>query len=66
MLLELVFLVELVHESVEELFSVVGDNVAGHTVSMDNMLFDETDDSLCFDLPQGYGFCPLGEVIRCS
>ena len=51
MLLELVFLAELVHESVGELFSIVSDNVVGHTVSVDNMLFDETNDSFLFDFP---------------
>ncbi|KAB2635771.1 hypothetical protein D8674_026305 [Pyrus ussuriensis x Pyrus communis] len=48
-LLELVFLVELVHELVRELFSVVSDDVAGHTISMDDMLLDETDDSFLLD-----------------
>ena len=50
-LLELVFIAELVHESVGELFSVVSDNVAGHTVSVDNMLLDETNDSFLFYFP---------------
>ena len=42
-LLELVFLVELIHESIEELFSIVGDGVARHTISVDDMLLDEVD-----------------------
>ncbi|KAM1514562.1 hypothetical protein COP2_014038 [Malus domestica] len=65
-LLELVFLAELVHESVGELFSVVSDNVARHTISVDDMFLDETDDSFLLDFLQGYGFSPLGEVICCS
>lgn len=51
MLLELVFLSELIHESVEELFSIVSDNVARHTVSMNGMLLDETDNSFLLDFP---------------
>ena len=37
-LLKLVFLAELVHESVGELFSVVSDDVATHTIVVDDML----------------------------
>ncbi|KAM2627924.1 hypothetical protein TB2_001326 [Malus domestica] len=65
-LLELVFLAELVHESVGELFSIVNDNVARHTISVDDMFLDETDDSFLLDFLLGYGFSPLGEVICCS
>ncbi|KAM1492333.1 hypothetical protein ACFX10_024274 [Malus domestica] len=65
-LLELVFLAELIHESVRELFSVVSDNVARHTISVDDMFLDKTDDSFLLDFLQGYGFSPLGEVICCS
>ncbi|KAB2617407.1 hypothetical protein D8674_013276 [Pyrus ussuriensis x Pyrus communis] len=50
-LLEFVFLTELVHESVGELFSIVDDDVARHTISMDDVLFDEMDDSFLFDFP---------------
>ena len=51
MLLEFVFLAELVHKLVGELFSIVGDDVARYTISMDDMLFDETDDSFLLDFP---------------
>ena len=51
MLLELVFLAELVHELVGELFSVVGDDVARHTISMYDILIDETDDSFFLNIP---------------
>ena len=50
-LLELVFLAELVYESVGELFSVVSDDVVRHIVSIDNKLFDETDDNFLLDFP---------------
>ena len=50
-LFELVFLVELIHESVGELFFVVSDNVARHTISVDDMLLDETDDSFLLFFP---------------
>ena len=66
MLLELVFLAELVHKSVGELFSVVSDNVTRHTISVDDMFLDETDDSFLLDFLLGYGFSPLGEVICCN
>ncbi|KAM1993260.1 hypothetical protein ACFX16_009620 [Malus domestica] len=65
-LLELVFLAELVHKSIGELFSVVSDNVARHTISMDDMFLDETDDSFLLDFLQRYSFSPFGEVIYCS
>ena len=42
---------KLVHESVGELFFVVGDDVARHTISMDDMLFDETYNSFLLDFP---------------
>ncbi|KAB2597520.1 hypothetical protein D8674_000440 [Pyrus ussuriensis x Pyrus communis] len=48
-LLELVFLAKLVHESIGELFSVIGDDVVRHTISMDDMLFDETGNSFLLD-----------------
>ena len=66
MLLELVFLTKFVHESVGELFSIVRNDIARHTISVDDMLFDETDNSFFLDFSQGYGFSPLGEVICCS
>ena len=50
-LLELVFLTELVYKSVGELFSIVSDNVARHTISVDDMFFDETDNSFLFYFP---------------
>ncbi|XP_068304251.1 3-epi-6-deoxocathasterone 23-monooxygenase CYP90D1-like [Pyrus communis] len=50
-LLELIFLVELIHESVGELFFVVGDDVARHTISVDDMLLDEMDNSFLLDFP---------------
>ena len=50
-LLELVFLTELVYKPVGELFSIVSDNVARHTISVDDMLFDETDNSFLFYFP---------------
>ncbi|KAM1028046.1 hypothetical protein ACFX2A_041737 [Malus domestica] len=50
-LFEFVFLVELVHESIGELFFVVDDDVARHIISVDDMLFDETDDSFILDFP---------------
>ena len=52
-LLELVFVAKLVHESVGELFSVVSDNVARHTISVDDMLLDEMDNSFLLDFPYG-------------
>ena len=51
MLLELVFLTEFVHESVGELLSIVRNDVARHTISVDDMLFDKTDDSFFLDFP---------------
>ena len=66
MLFEFVFLIEFVHESVGELFSIVRNDVVRHTISVDDMLLDKTDDSFFLDFPQGYGFSPLGEVICCS
>ena len=50
-LLELVFLTEFVYKSVGELFSIVSDNVARRTISVDDMLFDETDNSFLFYFP---------------
>ncbi|KAB2623661.1 hypothetical protein D8674_039667 [Pyrus ussuriensis x Pyrus communis] len=50
-LLELIFLVELVHESVGELFFIVGDDVARHTISVDDMLLDEIDNNFLLDFP---------------
>ena len=50
-LLELVFLAELIHESVGGLFSAVNDDVARHTISMNDMLLDETDGSFLLYLP---------------
>ncbi|KAB2611160.1 hypothetical protein D8674_019192 [Pyrus ussuriensis x Pyrus communis] len=50
-LLELVFIAKLVHKSVGELLSVVKDNVARHTISMDDMLLDEMNDNFLFDFP---------------
>ncbi|KAB2625587.1 hypothetical protein D8674_017383 [Pyrus ussuriensis x Pyrus communis] len=50
-LLEFVFLAEHVHKSVGELFSVVSDDVARHTISMDDMLFDEINDRVLLDFP---------------
>ena len=50
-LLELVFLAELVHESVGDPFFVVSDDVAMHTISVDDMLLDETDGSFLLDFP---------------
>ena len=44
-LLELVFLAELVHELAGELFFAVSDDLARHTVLVDDMLLDETDDN---------------------
>ncbi|KAM2608963.1 hypothetical protein TB1_037235 [Malus domestica] len=49
MLLEFVFLTELINESVGELFFIVGDDVARHTISIDDMLFDEMNDSFLSD-----------------
>ena len=66
LLLELVFLAELVHESVGELFFVVGVDVARHTISMNDMLFDDTDNSFLLDFPYRYNFSPLGEIVSCS
>ena len=43
-LFKLVFLAELVHESIGELFSIVSDDVARHTISVDDMFLDEMDD----------------------
>ncbi|KAM2137856.1 hypothetical protein ACFX1Q_009982 [Malus domestica] len=65
-LLELVFLAELVHKSVGELFSVVSDNVARHTISVDDMFLDETGDNFLLDFLQRYSFSLFGEVIYCS
>ena len=50
-LLELVFLTELIHESVGELLSVVSDDVARHPISVDDVLLDETDDSFLLYFP---------------
>ena len=50
-LLELVFVAKLVHESVGELLSVVSDNVARHPISVDDMLLDETNNSFLFYFP---------------
>ncbi|KAB2605721.1 hypothetical protein D8674_005438 [Pyrus ussuriensis x Pyrus communis] len=50
-LLELVFLAKHVHKSIGELFSIVDDDVARHTISMDDMFFDEIDDSFLLDFP---------------
>ncbi|KAB2626826.1 hypothetical protein D8674_020444 [Pyrus ussuriensis x Pyrus communis] len=50
-LLELVFITKLVQESVGELFSVVSDNVARHTISVDDNLLDEMNNSFLFDFP---------------
>ena len=50
-LLELVFVAKLVHKSVGELFSVVSDNVTRHTISVDDMLLDETNNSFLFYFP---------------
>ena len=51
MLFEFVFLVKFVHKSIGELFSIVGDDVARHTISVDDMFLDETDDGFLLDFP---------------
>ena len=48
---EFVFLTEFVHESVGELLFIVSNDVARHTISVDDMLLDKTDDSFFLDFP---------------
>ena len=50
-LLEFVFLANLVHELVDELYYVSSDDVVRHTISMDDMIFDEIDDNFILDFP---------------
>ena len=51
MLLELVCLAKLVHKLVGELFFVVDDDVTRHTISVDDMLLNETDDNFLLNFP---------------